>query len=67
MLEKRIHDAEVTDRVVVLEVLAVENGGTGFEGGGGDETVVKAVLGFPLDLQGFLVNLPGGHDFTVRQ
>ena len=66
MLEKRINDAEVTDHVVVLEILAVENGGTGFEGGG-DETVVKAVLGFPLDLQGFLVNLPGGHDFTVRQ
>ncbi len=57
----------MADSAVVLEILGIENGGPGFERGGDDEAVVKAVLGFPLDLQGFLVDLPARHDSAMRQ
>lgn len=38
-----------------LEVLGVEDGGTGFDGGGDDEGVVEAVLGLLVDSQGLKI------------
>ena len=53
--EEGIDDLEGADAAFVLEVLGVENGRAGFDGGGGDEGVVEAVLGLFVDSQGLKI------------